>query len=533
MNKKNESLKNTGLFLAFAGPAVFAFMAVVIIPFLYGFYLTFTSWDGLSKSKPFVGLANYAELFKDTGFWQALGLTLIYVVVSVVLVNVVAFLLALLVTGKLRGKKFFRAGFFVPNLIGGIVLGYIWQFIFKTILVYIGKNAGIGFLSKSWLSSPVPAFIALIIVTVWQLSGYMMLIYIAGLTSVSADLREAAKIDGCTESQVTRSIVIPLMRSSFTICLFLTITRCFMVYDLNLALTEGGPFGSTVMAAMYVYNKAFVTKSYGPGQTEAGILFLFYMFPFFMIVLNSFKDKRDITKLPLSFGGKKGFTIDNYITAFQRLDFLNVFKNSFLVTGISVLLIILFSSMCAYIFVRKDWKINKLLFLLMMFSMVIPFQVVMIPLISIYGGMFRLLNHRYTLIFMHLGFSVSMAVFMYHGFIKESVPLALEEAAHIDGAGPFRTYFSIVFPLLKAPTATLVILYVLSLWNDYLLPSLILTDKKVYTLPVAMSLFQGTYSNQMDLLLSGLVMSIIPIIILYVVLQKYIIAGVVAGAVKS
>ena len=154
MNKKNESLKNTGLFLAFAGPAVFAFMAVVIIPFLYGFYLTFTSWDGLSKSKPFVGLANYAELFKDTGFWQALGLTLIYVVVSVVLVNVVAFLLALLVTGKLRGKKFFRAGFFVPNLIGGIVLGYIWQFIFKTILVYIGKNAGIGFLSKSWLSSP-------------------------------------------------------------------------------------------------------------------------------------------------------------------------------------------------------------------------------------------------------------------------------------------------------------------------------------------------------------------------------------------
>ena len=189
--------------------------------------------------------------------------------------------------------------------------------------------------------------------------------------------------------------------------------------------------------------------------------------------------------------------------------------------------------MCAYIFVRKDWKINKLLFLLMMFSMVIPFQVVMIPLISIYGGMFRLLNHRYTLIFMHLGFSVSMAVFMYHGFIKGSVPLALEEAAHIDGAGPFRTYFSIVFPLLKPTTATLVILYALSLWNDYLLPSLILTDKKVYTLPVAMALFQGTYSNQMDLLLAGLVMSIIPIIILYIALQKYIIAGVVAGAVKS
>ena len=134
---------------------------------------------------------------------------------------------------------------------------------------------------------------------------------------------------------------------------------------------------------------------------------------------------------------------------------------------------------------------------------------------------------------MHLGFSVSMAVFMFHGFIKGGVPISLEEAAQIDGAGRLRTFFQIVFPLLNPTTATLVILYALSLWNDYLLPSLILTDKKVHTLPVAMSLFQGTYSNQMDLLLAGLVMSIIPIIILYVVLQKYIIAGVVAGAVKS
>ena len=263
------------------------------------------------------------------------------------------------------------------------------------------------------------------------------------------------------------------------------------------------------------------------------VLFIIYMFPFYMIVLNAFKHKRDIIKMPLSWGGKKGFTTDNFVDAFQQMNFMNILKNSLIITCVSVFLIILFSSMAAYIFVRKDWKINKLLFLLMMFSMVIPFQVVMIPLISIYGGMFHLLNHRYTLIFMHLGFSVSMAVFMYHGFIKGSVPLALEEAAHIDGAGPFRTYFSIVFPLLKPTTATLVILYALSLWNDYLLPSLILTDKKVYTLPVAMALFQGTYSNQMDLLLAGLVMSIIPIIILYVVLQKHIIAGVVAGAVKG
>lgn len=165
--------------------------------------------------------------------------------------------------------------------------------------------------------------------------------------------------------------------------------------------------------------------------------------------------------------------------------------------------------------------------------MVIPFQVVMIPLISIYGGTFGILNHRATLIFMHLGFSVSMAVFMFHGFIKGGVPISLEEAAQIDGAGRLRTFFQIVFPLLKPTTATLVILYALSLWNDYLLPSLILTDKSLYTIPIATKLFQGTYSNDMDLLMAALVMAIIPVIILYVALQKYIIAGVVAGAVKS
>lgn len=274
MKKKNQKLYDIGTFLAFAGPASFAFLAVIIVPFLYGLYLTFTSWDGMSKSKPFVGLANYKSVVADSSFWSSLGLTVLYVLISVILINVVGFLLALLVTGKIKGKNFFRAGFFTPNLIGGIILGYIWQFVFNRIIVYVGKDLGIGFLSKSMLSSPGTAFAALVIVSIWQYSGYMMLIYIAGLTGVSPDLREAARIDGCTEKQVTRYIILPLMRASFTICLFLSITRCFMVYDVNLSLTEGGPFGSTRLAAMYVYDKAFESKQYGVGQTEAIILFI-------------------------------------------------------------------------------------------------------------------------------------------------------------------------------------------------------------------------------------------------------------------
>ena len=153
-------------------------------------------------------------------------------------------------------------------------MGYIWQFIFSRALVAVGKNLGIGFLSKSWLSDTIPAIGALIIVTVWQYSGYMMLIYIAGFMNIPKDLLEAGQIDGCNEKQCRKYIVMPLMVPSFIICIFLSITRCFMTYDVNLALTEGNPFGSTVMAAMFVYRKAFSDKNYGLGQTEAIMLFV-------------------------------------------------------------------------------------------------------------------------------------------------------------------------------------------------------------------------------------------------------------------
>ena len=257
----------------FAGPGTVLFLAVVIVPFLYGLYLTFTSWDGVSLSKPFVGLQNFADAFKDTTYWQAMGRTVIYSIFAVILINIVAFLLAYLLTSGIKGQNFFRAGFFVPNLIGGIVLGYVWQFVFNRAFVAIGKalgNAG----AVSLLSTPNGAMFCLILVSVWQYAGYMMLIYVAGFMSVSNDVKEAAMIDGCTPSQAMWNVTVPLMRSSFVQCIFLSITRCFVVYDVNLSLTKGEPFGSSVMAAMHVYNQAFTYKNYGLGQAEAVILFL-------------------------------------------------------------------------------------------------------------------------------------------------------------------------------------------------------------------------------------------------------------------
>ena len=273
MNTNTMSYK-TKQYLMFAGITTFVFGAVVIVPFIYGLYLTFTSWDGVAKTKPFVGMANYVSTFADSAFWTALGRTLFYSVIAVILVNVVAFILAFLVTSGVKGQNFFRAGFFVPNLIGGIVLGYIWKFVFNRALVSIGSALGSTTLSTSLLSTTGGAMFCLIVVSVWQYAGYMMLIYVAGFMSVSNDVIEAAKIDGCTNMQTITHISVPLMVSSFVQCLFLTITRCFMVYDVNLSLTNGEPYNSSVLAAMHVYNTAFTYKNYGTGQAEALILFI-------------------------------------------------------------------------------------------------------------------------------------------------------------------------------------------------------------------------------------------------------------------
>lgn len=216
-------------FCMFALPGMFCFFAVVIIPFVYGIYLTLTDWNGVAEIKNFVGFKNFQGVVKDEQFWTSLLLTFKYVILVVVLVNVIAFLLAYLLTRGIKGQNFFRAGFFTPNLIGGIVLGYIWQFVFSRVFVNIGESTNWELFGVSWLSDPTKAFIALVVVSVWQLSGYMILIYVAGFMGLSEDVMEAASIDGATGWKKMKSIVMPLMMSSITICLFLTLSRAFMV----------------------------------------------------------------------------------------------------------------------------------------------------------------------------------------------------------------------------------------------------------------------------------------------------------------
>lgn len=263
-----------GTSMLFLGPITVFFVITVLIPFIYGVYLTFNSMDTPGSPMVFSGFENYKNAVNDTTFWVSLWLTFKFVVATVFFVNLVGFGLAYLVTSGIRIQNTMRTAYFTPNLIGGLVLGYIWQFIFVQSMPAIGERLGIEWLELGWLGDPIMAFWALVIVTIWQTSGYMMIIFIAGLVSIPSDLMEAAKIDGAGPFRRLISVTMPLMVPSFVVTIFLSLKNAFMIYDLNFSLTKGGPFGSTEMVSMHVVNKAFVEANYGTGQAEGIILFI-------------------------------------------------------------------------------------------------------------------------------------------------------------------------------------------------------------------------------------------------------------------
>lgn len=270
----NKKLSNVLQFAGFGLPAVVIWAMVIIIPFIYGIWITFTDWNGLSMTINYVGLDNFVEVFTDKTFVTAFFKTCIYAIFTVIVSNIVGFLLALAVTSGIKGQTFFRTGFFTPNIIGGIILGYIWNFIFSFAITGFAKQVGIEWLQTSWLTHPTKAMIALIIVSSWQMSGYLMVIYIAGLTNVNSEVLEAAKVDGCTDWQSILRIKIPLIRNTIAICVFLSIARTFMSFDMNLSLTAGGPYKSTELIAYKIYQTAFTSMEFGKGQAQAIVLFV-------------------------------------------------------------------------------------------------------------------------------------------------------------------------------------------------------------------------------------------------------------------
>ena len=252
-------------FPIFVLPTLIAFFIAFVITFIQGVYLSFFKFKTIKK-KTFVGFDNYIKAFQNENFVNAFKFTVIFAIVAVIIINVIAFTFAVLLTRKVRGTNFFRTIFFMPNLIGGIVLGYIWNSIFNAIL----KNYG-----TTLVNDAKYGFWGLIILMSWQLIGYMMIIYIAGLQNVPTELKEAADIDGATWWQKLTKITIPMVMPSITICMFLSLSNCFKLFDQNLSLTNGAPMRKTSMLALDIYNTFYGSNNTkGVGQAKAVLFFI-------------------------------------------------------------------------------------------------------------------------------------------------------------------------------------------------------------------------------------------------------------------
>lgn len=265
MNNKNLS------FWLFISPVLLSLGIVVAVPFASGFYYSFTDWNGLEINE-FIGLSHYMNLFQDSEFVNAFWFTIQFAIVTIILLNAFGLGLALLVTQAIKTSNVLRTVFFMPNLIGGLILGFIWQFIFVSVFGEIGSILNIESL-QGWLSTTGTGFWGLVILTTWQMAGYIMIIYIAYLQSIPQDLIEASKIDGANSFQRFKSILLPLLAPAFTVSMFLTLSVGFKIYDQNLSLTNGGPFNSTQMLAMDIVRTAFTDNEMAFAQAKAVIFF--------------------------------------------------------------------------------------------------------------------------------------------------------------------------------------------------------------------------------------------------------------------
>jgi len=272
---RRTGVRNPLWYIVFTAPLLFIFTTVVLVPFISGIGYSFFSWDGLPLNpKVFVGIQNFTQLLGDTRFLSAAFRTVIFTVLSVVIINVLGLAFALAVTTKLTVRNIARTMLFAPYLIGGLILGYIWKFILGDVLKAIGESTGLTAIFFNWLLNPQTALFSLTVVTTWQMAGYIMIIYITGIQSIPDEVIEASLVDGAGFWQTLFCIKFPLIMQAFTVCLFLTLSNCFKVFDVNLSLTDGGPFGSTELFAMNIYREIFSLNNYGYGQTKAFVFFL-------------------------------------------------------------------------------------------------------------------------------------------------------------------------------------------------------------------------------------------------------------------
>lgn len=261
-------------YITFVSPAIMFFSLIILLPFIRAIVFSFQDWNGISSEIKWAGWNNYKNIVHDVYYMKSFGFTLKYVVVTTVLVNTAGFALAIVLNLALKTKNVLRTIFFMPHVIGSLIIGFIWQFIITQVFPHIADLTGWEMFQKNWLSLPDYAFWSLVLVTVWHSAGYLMVIYLAALQGIPADLLEAAQIDGANRWERLWFMILPLVRPAITICIFLAISSGFKMFDLNFALTKGGPFGSTESLALHIYQDAFSNNNYTLASAKAVMFFL-------------------------------------------------------------------------------------------------------------------------------------------------------------------------------------------------------------------------------------------------------------------
>jgi raffinose/stachyose/melibiose transport system permease protein len=271
----DKKMGNNLVFWGFLTPVLIAFFLVVVIPFFIGIYFSFTSWHAI-PGKPilWVGAANYIEMVGERLFQQSFIVTIVYTFYSVLLINVIGFALALLVTQELKSANLLRTTFFMPNLIGGIILGYIWKFVFLKISPALYEQIQLAFLNWNWLGDANTAIFATAVVSTWQMAGYIMVIYVAAIQGIPDDLLESASIDGAQFIHRVRHIIFPMVAPAFTASLFLTLSYSLKQFDVNFSLTGGAPAGKTELLTLNIWTTAIPNQNFGGGQAKAVVFFV-------------------------------------------------------------------------------------------------------------------------------------------------------------------------------------------------------------------------------------------------------------------
>lgn len=568
MKKMNERKRT---FLLITIPVVALFFCFNTLPLLKGVMYSFTNFKGFG-SYDWVGVRNYMDLFQDVRVGNSYWFTFKLAIVTTIVVNVISLLLAMALNSKIRAKSFFRGAYFLPNILGALVVGYIFNYFFTYILPAVGEMIGWETLSSSLLSSKNLAWIAIVIVCAWQAIAMNTIIYISGLQTVPEDVYEAGAIDGATGWNKFKNLTFPLILPFFTINMVLCVKNFLMVFDQIMALTKGGPAQSTESISYLIYQNGMAGGQFGFQSANAVIFFLVIVaisvtqmtvlgkrrssydrgkyktnkpamiflvlglitiaFPLYLTVVIAFKQPSEMTN---SISGilslPSSWSLENFREAMRVTDFWNSLGNSLFITLVTVALSIVIHSMIGYAIGRNKAhsKGYNLVYLYIVSGMFVPFAILMMPLVKQTAQMG--LNNRFGVILLYVVFYMPMNVLLYTGYLK-NIPIALEEAACVDGASTWTTYWKIVFPIMRPMHATVAVLTALGTWNDVMTPLVIMSGGEQNTLPLAQLTFQTQFGTNYNLAFASYLLALLPILIFYLICQKQILNGVVNGAVK-